>query len=80
VRSQYVISANLYFLHLSLSSGTMPHHLMFQKQTPLMACAVGDPHVGTFTQCSGLIWNLGTNGPHPDWQDVAFTGRTHKLQ
>jgi hypothetical protein len=66
-------------IHLSLSSGTMPHHLMLQKQAPLTAWVVGDPYAGAFTWCLGLIWSLGLDRLHPDWQDATFVSWTHEL-
>jgi hypothetical protein len=49
----------LILMHLSLSSGPMPHHLMLQNQAPLTAWVVGNPYAGAFTQCLGLIWSSG---------------------
>jgi hypothetical protein len=65
VRSQYTISANLYFSHLPLSSDTTPHQLMLQNQTPLMTWVVWDPPAGAFTGCSGLLWSPNADGLHP---------------
>jgi hypothetical protein len=70
VRFQYAIYAQTIFIliHLSLSSGTMSHHLMLQNQTPFMAWVVGDPHAGAFT------WFLDSFGALVQ-KDHTLTGR-----
>jgi hypothetical protein len=55
-RDPNMLSLPIFILiHLSLSSGTTPHHLMLQNQTPLTAWVVWDPHTGAFTWCFGAL-------------------------